>query len=664
MAWVAVVALAVGVRVWNALRGAALWGDDAWGHVSYMLFLDTFGGVPWADQGWSYFHPPLHYVLGWGLASLGSGETLIRGTALWGGLASLVTAALGARLVRIASPGFPGLSLLGFAAIAFLPVHLYVSAMPGNKLTEVMLSSAAVVMFVGSGGGLRRSLGRDVATGVLLGLALLAAFSGLLALLAILASLIGSHWMGRESGPAARGPGSSPVARAALICGVAGVLCAPFYLRNLAEFGTPFRKSSDFPPVHAIESQQPPGQRNLTDYMSFPLATFTRPEPRSRPLLHSVWASAYLTTWSDAHRQSDVAASPAERQRELRWRSRMLLLGLVPTLVALLGAGACARDVWRGKRLETTVPVLWLAAANLSAYAVHAAYTPTWAATKAAYLLGASVSYAVFLVRGVEQLAGARGSRVLAGAAVAATLVAGGVAAAVNSEGWLLPRRADSPAAAAVFYQFGEYERARRIYGRLVTGAPYPVPWLENLAAVELAEGRFATAERFYRRAEALAQEGDPLRQSRLAVAMALAGDPEAARERLDRALAVERQPELLANRAVLRAASGDWEGARLDLDEALESEPEMVPAWLARAEVARRMGQGDRAREARASAARHACQSPRRFPYGLGTGEVLEWGVGRRWLLVLGSDAGAFRAALPDFYREVCDELSRGETG
>ena len=80
--WGVTLGVTVGVRLWNALAGPLMWGYDAWGHVAYVLFLDLYRGVPWADQGWSYFHPPFHYALGWLLAQAGSGEVLMRGLAL------------------------------------------------------------------------------------------------------------------------------------------------------------------------------------------------------------------------------------------------------------------------------------------------------------------------------------------------------------------------------------------------------------------------------------------------------------------------------------------------------------------------------------------------------------------------------------------------------
>ena len=83
-AWLAVIALAAVPRLWNALAGPLMWGYDAWGHVAYVLFVDLYRAAPWADQGWSYFHPPLHYGIGWVLAQFGSGDVLVRGLALWG----------------------------------------------------------------------------------------------------------------------------------------------------------------------------------------------------------------------------------------------------------------------------------------------------------------------------------------------------------------------------------------------------------------------------------------------------------------------------------------------------------------------------------------------------------------------------------------------------
>src|SRR5262249_23371671 len=142
------VGVAAGVRLWNALAGPRMWGFDAWGHVAYAIFLDLYRAVPWADQGWSYFHPPLHYLAGCALAQAGSGDVLMRGLSLLGSAAGLGTAALAPVLVRVAAPERPALALVGFCAVAFLPVHFFMSPMPGNELSEALLASASLALLV------------------------------------------------------------------------------------------------------------------------------------------------------------------------------------------------------------------------------------------------------------------------------------------------------------------------------------------------------------------------------------------------------------------------------------------------------------------------------------------------------------------------------------
>ena len=105
--WVVALAAALGVRLWNALAGPLMWGYDAWAHVAYVLFLDVYRALPWADQGWSYYQPPLHYALGWTLAQPGSGEVLMRGLSLAGSTASLGIAGLSAWVTHAVAPGRP-----------------------------------------------------------------------------------------------------------------------------------------------------------------------------------------------------------------------------------------------------------------------------------------------------------------------------------------------------------------------------------------------------------------------------------------------------------------------------------------------------------------------------------------------------------------------------
>jgi hypothetical protein len=70
------------------------------------------------------------------------------------------------------------------------------------------------------------------------------------------------------------------------------------------------------------------------------------------------------------------------------------------------------------------------------------------------------------------------------------------------------------------------------------------------------------------------------------------------------------------------------------------------------------RAGRAAEAREAHGAAQRAACRAPRGEPRGIGSGENVEWGVGRRWLLRLDAQGAALRVTLPSDHREACARL------
>lgn len=643
--WGLAIVLAVGVRAWNAL-GPLLWGYDAGGHLQYVLYLDVYRALPWADQGWSLFHPPLHYALGWLLAQLGSGELLMRGLLLLAGAESLGIAGCAAWLLRRLAPGQPGLALLAFCAVAFVPVQLSVGTMPGNEMTQGFLSAAALASFVANQLRSHPSLRGDARTGVLLGLALLTKHNALIVLAGLAGSLV---LLGLLAIPPLRALARA-LTRLAVLAGVALVLAAPIYLRNIQAFGTPFPAAGDFfPLVRLVESRQPPGERSWRDYVSFPLRLFSQPDPLAPHLLHSVWGSLYLNAWSETHN------APPERtmRQEFRVRSSMAALGLLPTALALVGAALAARDAWRGRCRPVYLPLLVLCGAGAAAIVGFSWRVPTWAALKASYLLPLSLPWAVFLCRAMGPLAKRPALRVTL---LGALGVVAAAAAIVSAPGALLPERPDTPAAAAVYYHFGEYEQARRILAALPSDDPPHPILLDNMAAVELADGRPDRARELYlRAAEAVGGVIGPegYRPVSLAIATALDGDLAKARRLLDELIEERPFAEAFANRGAVRAAQGKLGGAQRDLEAALERDPSLTVAWLNLARVRERMGQFEPARAARERAAQEACRAPRGPIYGRG-GAM--WTLGHGLLLLWDEDE--LRPALADFRRGACREL------
>jgi len=643
--WIVSAGLAATLRVWNAVTGPMFYGYDAWGHISYVFFLDMYHALPWADQGWSYFHPPLHYLFGWALMQFGSPDVLVIGLALLGSVASLGVAGLAAGVVRVGFPERPGYALLAFSAIAFLPVHVYTSPMPGNEMTATFFAAAAFAAHLRNETRSEPTIAGDLLTGVLAALAMLSKFSDLIAVLAIGAL---SAWLWLRAGPD-RDSSLRLARRAVAIAIPILVIAGPWYSRNLVEFGTPFMTSAKVPDVHRIQASQPPGERHAIDYLRFPPAVFDESVPSAPHMVNAVWPNTYLNVWFDTFHEGqlpfprDIIPHPFIHQLTIFFG----MLGLVPTVIALLGALSSARRGLRGSRNTIDLGMCILAGGTLAAYILFSIRIPTWAALKASYLLNLSLPFAWFLVRGAAALS-RRDSWLGAIAPTSVALIAACVSFvfAAGKPPGLMRRAFDSTQMHQLRAHFGHYEDTRKFFGPDEPLRSY----LEARAAVELFDGRPRLARRFYEHADRLAMkdpQGRPYWLNRLAISYALDNHPERARMLLDEALDTGAFAELIVNRAVLGARAGDWKGAEAQLRQALELDPLLPPAWSNLASVLSRLDRRQEAADARARFEEVVKLAPRGFPHGIGNGFLYESGAGQRYMLVL-DEAGEISIYAP----------------
>lgn len=628
-AWIAAVAVAAGVRIWNALFGPLFYGYDEWAHVSYIFFLDLYRSLPYADQGWSYFHPPLYYALGWAIAQISSAESLIRGLGLLGAAASLGTAALAALVVRRWLEGPPALAWLAFVAVALLPVHVYTSVMVGNEMLACFVASSALTCFLMNEHRESPRLGLDLLTGLLAGLAALTKISGITVLGSIGLSLLLVHFL-RER----RSSSAQLATRLAAVGGVAIVIAGPFYLRTFVEYGTPFQLSRDFPPMLGFELQQPPGERSWRDFVSVPPRLFVEPGYDTPHMQRSVWGNLYLNMWCDTYGVSQIPItgwdSPKPRGQTI---TRLFaVLGIGPTLLALLGALLSAQAA-RRRRSSADVTLLIVSASSLLSFVVFAVQVPTWAAVKASYLLALSLPYGFFVARAALALWQRKHGYVwIAVLPVSAAALA---TAFVFTSGAALEMRQDKREMSGVHLLFGEYDRSRAGWKRAAarSGSVGRVV-SDGLAAAELLSGNANAARRLYRRTLRQPLEDEPYRANRLAVAAALDGDAAAASRLLEQPWAAA-YPELLVNRGALRLASGDARAAEAELRRAAQLVPDLVPAWTNLATALDAQGRSEEAQAARDEASAAAARAPRGFPYGVGNGDLSAVGGNQRWMLL-----------------------------
>jgi arylsulfatase len=613
---VVAIAAATAVYVWNALTSPLMRGYDDFGHVGYIFFIDLYRALPWADQGWSYFHPPLHYLFGWVLVQLRSTEVLLRGLALLNGAWSLGVAALAAAVVRRSTPGRPGLSLLAFTSVAFLPVFLYTSGMAGNELTATFFWTLGLGCLLVNECRERPALAWDAMAGAAIGLGLLAKFTAALALAAAVTTLL---LRGLRSG-SDTAVWRRVTARGLLLCTVALALAGPYYARNVREFGTPFQMSRDTSYVSTVESQQPPGFRTWVDFVYVPGRLLLDPDPKSEHLLHSVWGSAYAQMWADPR---GARLFPVRQERKHAWiRSYRIVvpLGLAPTLLALAGGFLAVRDTVRGRRVEVYAPLFAMAGFTLAAFAWFAIDAPQFSALKASYLFGLTLPYAAFLARAIEALDGWR-SPLPGRAAAGLVVVAAGAAGVANASGLALPRPVDHTHTALVRFHLERDDEVRQWFQRHLRNPLVAAgPWIDNLAALEMLEGDPAAALELLLGADL--EEGDsPFRRNAAGVAAALDGRHREALSLFDEAIDAGAGAVSLVNRGALRALRGELAAAESDLRAALALEPDLAPAWHDLAEVLALAQRPEEAAAARESATRAAQTPPRGYPYGIPSG-------------------------------------------
>jgi tetratricopeptide (TPR) repeat protein len=552
--------------------------------------------------------------------------------------------------VRCGLPQRRWFAWLAFTAVAFLPVHVYTSPMPGNEMLATLTAAAAVALFL-AGEARDRSQGnaetatrvRDCAVGLLAGLALLSKYNALAPLAAIgVAALLRSL-----RAPAPRAAFIVTLRRGLAIAAITLVVAGPYYARNVFEFGTPFMTSHEDPKVKAIEAAQPPGERSLRDFVLPPGPALLWDSSFDAPhVVRSVWGSAYLSAWFDVFRGSQFprwTGYPIEDFPIHRPTLTMAAFGLVPSALAVLGALVALRGAWAGdavadgaeagaRVIDLGLTILGLV--SLALFVAFAVRVPTFAAVKASYLLNLSLWYGWSVARGAAELI-RLGRERTAFAAAAGVVAAAAACSLIFASGLLYPKQADHPDIFVLRAWYDDAEAGREWLRQPVRAKSRHA--IELVAAMELGDGGYARASQLLRDIS-----GGPLPPrfvNALATATALSGDHRQALSIWKSLLASNRFAEALMNRGTVRALLGDLVGGRADIERALRHSEEMVPGWSNLAEILELQGQSNDAREARRRAAWFAERAPRRFPYGVGDGELEYAGRGQRWMLVL--DAG-----------------------
>ena len=385
-ALVAAFALVAG---WNAYKYPSGSGYDVTQHREYADLLIHHGEIPGPETRSEYYTPPGFYALA-GVATLvgehvHSGDPHKLGQVLnW-----LVLLASAGVLWLLARELFPGrvwaqVAALGF--FCFLPVVLRVGAMFHPEPLSMLLTAVALLLAA-------RMLGRPdyrwqlaAATGVVLGLGqLVRAFSLWTFAAVVLGCLVARAWR--------------PLA---LVVIATAVVASPWYIRQAIKYGDPV---FDRPTPHESIWERRPASfyvgLGLPEVFTDPIRPHFRNE--ALPTTYSeVWGD-YFGVWRGS-------------------RERQSFLGLLPTLIALVGWVLLLVRSWRapGRLPAAVLPGL----AILGYLYFTVSYpTPDGDVLKASYMLTAAPAWALAFGYAVDRLP-SRARLVAAAVLVASALAA------------------------------------------------------------------------------------------------------------------------------------------------------------------------------------------------------------------------------------------------
>lgn len=386
MAGVLLALCAIAIRINNAFQYSLHFGFDAPANWEYIERLLWTWKLPAPDEGWSTAHPPFFYYLSAlvGRAMEGAGTHAITiAVRLLSSAIGLVGIGFAVAWVRAIDRENAPRMLLAAALLLFMPVHLYMSATLGEEILSGALISAVLL---GVAVDLTREPGRRFSSlavaglGLLAGLAFLTKLTGLLVVAAAGFAYLVDGLRRRDLGNA--------IPRALLFGVVAIVIGGWPYLLNRIEYGYFYPQSLM---VHELMFTMPPGERGISDYLTFPLATFREANVLAPDLLHSVWGTTYTTIWFDGHR----VMLPRTQESVGHLGTALLLLGLIPTLAFVIGIGRGFRRALREPGGPDTL-FLAITVLTFAGYVMFTWQNPWYATLKASYMLGIAVPFAAY----------------------------------------------------------------------------------------------------------------------------------------------------------------------------------------------------------------------------------------------------------------------------
>lgn len=380
-------------------------------HQGAQLWYDL-GRLPASTDCWQCYHPPLYYILAYPLLALGRRATGAKAPgdlyadpalpylAILPILCSLVIGWYSYRILRLFRIG--GFSRIAAFSIVLVFPCLFISffAPEADIVLTAVLAPFLYHLLRFHARRKRPTLQLAIGLGVLSGLAMATKYSGLVAL-AVAGEIVALRLL--------FGPKRLRAIRdGAVILLLALAVGSWKYVDNYKKYGNPFFANG--PAAQGFFLGRKDMHWDSYEFFSFRLGKVLKlagPEaPRGTlndfPVYRSVWTSLYAQGWGDMSffsepsRHGDGAGHYPKKGTPLWLVGAVLVFGLVPTILAILGfLAAGARRPFQ--------PLALLAVTTLGIYLQWVASQQAWA-LKTKYILFLLPVYALYAVVGLRKI--------------------------------------------------------------------------------------------------------------------------------------------------------------------------------------------------------------------------------------------------------------------
>lgn len=370
-----------------------LFGFDTDGHTEYIRFLQNHGRLPLANEGWQMYQPPLYYLLSAGLLGIVGQEMNEASTWLvraFSGAIGLIHLLFLWLALRRLFPNQRGNQVGGLFFAASLPALLCVSQFITNEGLAAMFCTATLYFALRAAQSANSPAKFYLATGICLGLALLAKFSAMVLVPFVFALLA---WRAAKATPTPRPFRWRGLALAVVAC---LIVCGWHYGRVWQQFGNPL--VGNWSPESGFAWWQENGFTTANYFCSFGRAL-------TAPLFSgfdSLADGLYSTLWADG-----LCSGGTKMSFRPPWNYSLMIAGLwlalVPGFLVALGA---VRFVKRWVQEAKPEDLLWPALLVAYSFAIAAMTlrVPSYAQAKSVYALAALLPLCACLLAGLESV--------------------------------------------------------------------------------------------------------------------------------------------------------------------------------------------------------------------------------------------------------------------